>query len=414
MEPSIRLYELNEFLRRTIALNFPALLWVKCEIAQLQASRGHHYLTLVEKEGEEGEIIAQSNGIIWQRDYRRIRRRVGAKLDSILQEGMEVLVQVRVDYHERFGLSLSIHDLEGEYTLGKIAAQRAKNILALQKAGLLHKNKEQSLPLVLQRLAIISSSTAAGYQDYLQHLEDNAYGFQFKNKLFPAAMQGMNSSTEVCQQLKLISKRKEKYDAVLIMRGGGAKVDLLAFDDLALNQMVAQCPLPVLVGIGHEVDETVLDLVAHQSLKTPTALADFLIHQNALFESSILELGEYIKQSAQQLVLDQSRSLQHCEQITRLQGQARIKSESRMLDFLEKNLPGFIQRRVKKAEEKLKNIEQKIKLLSPEECLKRGYSITLYQGKAIDENTKIKPGAILETHVQNATIKSKVTDYAEK
>lgn len=413
VEDSIRLYELNEFLRRTIALNFPALLWVRCEIAQLQESRGHFYLTLIEKQAEEDQIIAQSDGIIWQRDYRRMRRKMGRKLEHILQEGMEVLVQVKVDFHERFGLSLAIQDLDGDFTLGKVAAQRQQTIESLFEKGLLGANKDKELPVVLQRLAVISSATAAGFQDYVQHLDENKYGYYFHNVLFAAAMQGANTSQEIRNSLREIAERAEEFDAVLILRGGGAKLDLMAFDDLALNEAVAACPLPVLVGIGHEVDETVLDLVAHQSLKTPTAVADFLLEQNAFYEEEMVELGKMIQSLGQQKIQVQQLQLQQQEQIWRLESKGKIKTETRMLDYLAQSLPGIVRRRLSKEERQIASLAQHIHLLSPEECLRRGYSITLYEGKALGPDTPLAEGAIIETRLHQRKIESKVTKYGK-
>ncbi len=409
MEPSIRLYELNEFLRRSIALNFPALLWVRCEIAQLSESRGHFYLTLVEKE-EEGteDIIAQSNGILWQRDYRRLRRKIGVRLEKILQEGMEVLVQVKVEFHERYGLSLSIQDLEGDYTLGKIASRRQERVAHLNKLGLLEKNKSIELPVVLQRLAVISAATAAGYQDYLQHLKENTYAYSFISRLFPAAMQGINASGEIRRQLKEIAERADDFDAVLILRGGGAKLDLMAFDDLEMALAVAKHPLPVLVGIGHEVDETVLDLVAHQSLKTPTAVADFVLHHNTLFESEILQLGQAIQTWGKQHLVLEATKINQEEQLLHLQSKNRLREEKRFLDFWESNWATGLQRRIASEKQTLENMAQNIQLLSPEECLRRGYSITLHKGKAISNKTTLPEGAILETRLQNGSIISKV------
>ena len=412
MEPSIRLFELNEFLRRSIALNFPALLWVRCEIAQLSESRGHYYLTLVEKEEEGAEdVIAQSDGILWQRDYRRLRRKIGVRLEKILQEGMEVMVQVKVEFHERYGLSLSIQDLEGDYTLGKIASRRQERVAHLKKAGLLEKNKQIELPVVLQKLAVISAATAAGYQDYLQHLKENTYGYSFVSRLFPAAMQGINASAEIRRQLKKIAERADDFDAVLILRGGGAKLDLMAFDDLEMAVAVAKHPLPVLVGIGHEVDETVLDLVAHQSLKTPTAVADFVLHHNTLFESGILQLGQEIQTWGKQHLLLEATKVNQEEQLLQLQSKNRLREEKRLLDFWENNWATQVQRKVELEKQHLENLAQNIQLLSPEECLRRGYSITLHEGKAISDKTLLPKGAILETRLENGSILSKVVKY---
>ncbi len=409
MESSIRLYELNEFLRRTVALNFPSLLWIKAEIAQFQESRGHFYLTLIEKDTEGEEIIAQSDAIIWGRDYRRIRRKMGVKVNKILREGMEVMVQVRVEFHERFGMSLSIQDVDGDFTLGQLALQRQNTLDRLDKEGLLTLNKSLPLAPVLQNLAVISSLNAAGYQDYQEQLRANPYGYVFKSHLYSAAMQGVNSVPEIIQQLEQIAPQADRYDAVLILRGGGAKLDLLAFDEEALARAVALCPLPVLVGIGHEVDETVLDLVAHQSLKTPTALADFILHHNTLFESQVLRIGQDLQRAAQYRLRESATELDTLEQRVQLQSRVQLQQESRLLDFVEQSLGPALQLRLREAQSELDLLTQQVHLLNPEECLRRGYSITLYEGRAIAPEESLAPDAALETRMQGRVIYSKVS-----
>ncbi|MEL6637279.1 MAG: exodeoxyribonuclease VII large subunit [Bacteroidota bacterium] len=407
MESTLRLYELNEFLRRTVALNFPNPVWVKAEIAQFQESRGHYYLTLIEKEG--ADIIASSDALIWGRDYRRMRRRMGVKLHQILREGMAVMVQVRVEFHERFGMTLSIQEVDGDYSLGQLALNRQLALQQLETEDLLDRNKKMALPPVLQNLAVISSLQAAGYQDYQQQLRENPYGYAFHSRLFPAAVQGSNAVAEVIRQLAQIAGQADRYEAVLILRGGGAKLDLLAFDDLDLARAVAQCPLPVLVGIGHEVDETVLDLVAHRSLKTPTALADFILHHNTLFESQLLQLGQELQRSTQQELRRAELELNHLAQNLGFQSRLQVRRAERLLDFVTQRLVPDLQLRLRSAENHLALLAQRVQLLDPEACLRRGYSITLHRGRALPPAENLSPGAELETRLHGRRIYSKVS-----
>ena len=274
---SYSLFELNEYVRRVFALNFQEAIWVRCEIAQINASRGHFYLNLIEKSSEKETVIAQSSAILWAGQYRQLRRKYKKLLDSLLQNGIAILIQVKVDFDERYGLKLLIEDIDPSYTVGQMELKRQAILETLLKKGLLEVNSRIRLPKAIQRIAIISSESAAGLQDYLNHLAINAYGYQFSNQLFSAAMQGANVEKEVLQQLKKIALLKENYDVVIIIRGGGSKLDLAAFDNLELGMAIAKFPLPVLVGIGHEIDETILDRVAHTSLKTQPPLQTFLL-----------------------------------------------------------------------------------------------------------------------------------------
>ncbi|MEM1124333.1 MAG: exodeoxyribonuclease VII large subunit, partial [Bacteroidota bacterium] len=315
---SYSLFELNEFIRRVFALNFQEAIWIRCEIAQINSSRGHYYLNLIEKSAEKDAIIAQSSGIIWARKYRQLRRTHKKLLDSLLRNGTAVLLQVKVDFDERYGFKLLVEDVDPSYTMGQMELKRQAILESLTQQGLLGLNQRISLPTVIQRVAIISSQTAAGLQDYLNQIAINTYGYQIHNQLFPAAMQGENVEKEVLRQLKKIALLKENYDAVVIIRGGGSKLDLVAFDNLVLGQAIAKFPLPVLVGIGHEIDETILDKVAHLSLKTPTAVADFLINRLLHFESSILECKNYISNAANYVIQAELGQLSYLQKMIQL------------------------------------------------------------------------------------------------
>lgn len=402
----ISLYDLNEYIRQVLALNFSEALWLRCEISQLNKRRGQFYLNLIQKEEEGENIIAQSEAVLWNRTYIRLKKKLGIHLNSILQEGMEVQLQVQVDFHEQYGLKLVVEDIDLTYTLGKLELKRRNSIEELQKLNLTEKNKEQKLPLVLKRIAVLSSEKAAGLQDYLEHLNNNVYGYQFENQLFETSVQGINVEKEMTTQLQKIEKQKQYFECVIIIRGGGARMDLSAFDNLKLCKAVANFPLPVLVGIGHEVDETVLDLIAYASLKTPTAVADFIIQRNTQFESYILELGLKMKEFSLQTLKENQLKLNQFQQFIKIHSSEKVKREKLMLQYLDQEIPNLVKNKLQKEEVQLNNLEKMCQLLHPENVLKRGFSITLKNGKAIKDSTEVEKGAEIETILENGKLTS--------
>lgn len=408
MENKYTLYELNEYIRRVIALNLPDAVWISCEIAQVNNSKGRAFVHLVQKEEDGEAIVAKSEAVIWQTDFRRLKRKFGADFDSILQEGMQVMFQVKVDYHERFGLKLVIVDLDPAYTIGKLAMQRQQIIELLKKENLLQKNKQLTLPAVIKRIAILSSATAAGYQDYLNQIAQNQFAYQFENQLFPTTMQGDKVEAEMTAQLKEIAKHKAHFDCVIIIRGGGARLDLAAFDGLKLSKAIANFPLPIIAGIGHEVDESVVDMVAHTSLKTPTAVAEFIIQNNLNFEMMLSDLGMAVRQLAQQQLTNQSFSLNRLENQFQFSADSILKGQQRMLDFVEEKIPSLLKTKLKSEDQAVLNFEKIVQLLSPENTLKRGFSLSLLNGKTITSSKQAKLGDELETVLFDGKIKSKI------
>ena len=278
------LYELNEWAMRVIALNFAEPLWLSAEIAQVNTSRGHCYIELVEK--NDKEILAQLSAVAWQGSLKSWEKKWGtATLKSLLTLGRVLKMKGRLDFHERYGLKFVIEEIDLEHTIGNLEIQRQRTLEALKSEQLLDKNRQLPIPLAVQRLAVISSATAAGFIDFQTHLAENPSGYQYNIHLFAAAMQGVNLEKEIVEQLNTIAERKDQYDAVCIMRGGGSKLDLAGFDNEMVCRAVAHFPLPVFVSIGHEIDVSILDLLAAHSAKTPTALADSLLAHNQNFEN---------------------------------------------------------------------------------------------------------------------------------
>jgi len=391
-----------------IALNLPEALWIRCEISQLKESRGHFYIDLIQKGEGNDEILAQAAAVLWRKNYRKLKQSLGQELDSLLQEGFEVKLQVKVEFHERYGLKLVVENFDLAYAMGKLELKRREIIRELKKLRLLEKNKSLALPPVLQRIAVLTSERAAGYQDYLKQLTTNSYGFQFSNTLFPTAVQGSNVEMEIIRQLKVIEKQKDRFDCLIIIRGGGAKLDLAAFDSFALCKEMANFPLPVLTGIGHDMDETVLDMVAHSALKTPTAVADFILLRNHLFESTITELGLELKSKTFQMVKENQFSLQQMAQDVHFLFQKKISQGVQMVQFIEQKLPQSLKFIFQKEKMRLSNIEKNCDLLNPQTTLNRGFSLTLKNGRVITSPRDVQQGDSISNILREGVLHSLV------
>jgi len=400
------LFELNEHIRRVLALNFQQPVWIVAEIAQLGESRGHRYFDLVQK-GDDGNVLAQAQAALWASEFRQINARFPFGLLPLLREGLELRIQARPEFHERYGLKLHITDIDPAHTFGQLDLLRRQTIQALREQGLLDLNRALPLPIVLQRIAVISSENAAGLQDFQEHLEGNSFGYTFDCQVFRAAVQGNNAETEVISALNKINADSNRFDCVVIVRGGGARLDLMAFDGLELCTAAARTLLPVLVGIGHDVNETVLDLVAHTSLKTPTAVADFLVQHNLFFEGNILEASETIAQQALNLVRLKALELDRIETTTHFAARETTQTHARQLEVWAEKIPVFGLQILRDQYRELEKFEAICQSLHPENVLSRGFSITTKNGKAITSPTDTEPGDLLETRLRDGLLISK-------
>ena len=428
------LYQVNEYLKRTIALNFPNQIWVQAEIAQIRESRGHWYIELVEKSEGQEDIIAQSSAVIWRNTYAQLFAKIGPDLKGILSDGMEVMVKCQLSYHERYGLKLTISDVQPEFTIGKLARERAATIAKLKALNLMDANKSLEAPIVIQKIAVISSTTAAGFQDFQRQLEENPLGYQFKVDLFPSAMQGLNTEPEVLTQLAHIVKRGG-YDVITIIRGGGAKLDLVAFDSLAISVAIAKLKIPVLIGIGHDIDESVVDMVAYRSLKTPTAVADYIIAANQVFEENILRLydelkaetihqlqqendqlirqEEFIRLTVPNKLLENRLTLERKKDFLQIHLPQQLSAENLRLDYLIRGFLPLLKSQLNKFTAGLEAKEAQINLLSPDATLARGYSISLINGKSLSKDNLPKAGKELITLSRVGKVISKIENYEQ-
>lgn len=400
------LSQFNTLVKQTIQRSLDPSYWIVCEIGELNLHRnGHCYLELVEKEGNK--VLAKLRATIWSYTYASIHRLFHRITGSDLSAGMQVLVNASLEFHPIYGLSLNIKDIDPNYTLGERERKRQATIQQLVDDGVMDLNKSLVLPMVPQRIAIISAEGAAGYGDFMNQITQNPYGYIIDTRLFHATMQGDTAAQSILSQLHRIYELEDAFDLVILIRGGGAKMDLDCFDDYELNAHLAQFPLPIITGIGHERDETIADLVANISLKTPTAVAEFLISGFMDFESKINTAFEQIKNMTNQRINQEVLKTQHIAQ--------RIEQQSRLIitqeqHKLERSLTALTNRPTEIINQERTKISLTAKLIDaqdPQAILNRGFSISRLNGKSLT-NQKVKEGDVLITQTANQTITSKV------
>ena len=383
------LFEVNQYLRRVIALNFEDPFWVECEINSISHSRGNVYLNVIEKAEESEEVIASNSAQIWYRQFLFIKKKLGGLVDSILQSGIKVKLKVSLNYSERYGLSLVVEDIDPAYTFGQFEINRQKTIEALKKKRLMDKNAERPLPSILRRIAVISSATAAGYQDFVSQLEDNAFGYVFEIDLLQSAMQGTNTENSVVSALKTASKKS--YDVIAIIRGGGSRLDLSAFDNYNIAVEIAKSKKPVITGIGHDIDLSVADMVAHTVLKTPTAVADWIVDHNSRFESELIEIEHSLQLVISDRLLDERDKLAEMSELLRRIPMLTVVQEKERFGRMQAELDAMSQQAISEMQLKLSSAENLIAALSPEKVLSRGYVMVKQGDKYRSSKSKVKP-----------------------
>lgn len=379
----ISLAELNKHVRRILALNFPEPLWVRAELSQVSVSRGHYYLDLLQQSEEDGNPIAQARANLWSSQWQQLRRTRGAAITELFRPGLELLLKVEPALHERYGYSLRVIDIDPGYTEGVLGKARRDLLRKLEEEGLLAQNAKTKLPLVAQRVAVISSEQAAGYADFRNQLRENDWGYDLKIQLFRAAVQGVDAASEISKRLREIGRRKDEFDLVCILRGGGSKIDLLAFDQEDLCRTAAASPLPILAAIGHETDQSVLDVLAHTSVKTPTAAAVFLINRMAEFEHNLLELKDVLKGVVNRVGQVEKVKVEQQERALYTRAKFGLSRVAGRLDLMDQKLVNLTHQNI--AEQKL-NLDQKervLEVLDPKAVLARGYALVSQRGKLI-------------------------------
>ena len=398
------LFELNRLVRETIECEMPNEYWVEAELSECRELRGHCYMELIEKDEQTATPIAKASAKCWASKWILVRPYFERTTGQRLVAGMKVLLKVYPQFHEAFGFSWIVTDIDPTYTLGDMARKRQEIIRQLKEEGVFDLQKELTLPLFCQRIAVISSETAAGYGDFCNQLADNPYGFQFQTQLFPAIMQGESIEQSIINALERIYD--QPFDCVVIIRGGGATSDMSGFDTLALAEHVANFPVPIITGIGHDRDESILDMVSHTRVKTPTAAAALLIDHLKEVLDTVNNAQNSITRLVQQKLSTLSTQLSSVsEAIPRLFSIVKTRQEAK-IDALQQRLPMLIERRFLAENHRLQLMEEKLKALDPQLLLKRGYSITLHKGRAVKDATTLKAGDEIETHLAQGLIHS--------
>ena len=449
MKQTLSLLELNQLLAEVIEVGMPREYWVEAEISELREVRGHCYIDLIEKAEGTNTPVARASAKCWANTWSTVGPLFEKVTGQRLHTGMKVLMLVGANFHPAYGFSWIISDIDPTYTLGDMARKRQAIIDQLKREGVFDMQKELEMPLFCQHIAVISSANAAGYGDFVNQLESNAYGFKFVTQLFPATMQGEGVEQSIIDALNKIyasmssphpstlnpppstfNPPPSTFDCVVIIRGGGATSDLSGFDTLALAENVAQFPLPVITGIGHERDESVLDMISHTRVKTPTAAAAFLIENLKRVWDYLQDAQTMLAANAKQrMETEQMRLMRASEKIPSLFSLVREKEEHRLdrvlqkilnaaqqgvsnnshkIDIMEGNMLPLASRLLMEQKHRLQMLEQRALALDPALLLKRGYSITTHNGIVVRDASQLKPGDVLETRVEKGIVQSEV------
>lgn len=431
MNRALSLFELNSLVREAIEEYVTDEYWVEAELASAHESGGHCYMELIQKEDGSNTPIARASARCWRSTWALLKPHFERETGQTLRGGLKVLLQVYPQFHENFGFSWIVTDIDPTYTLGDMARRRQEIIRRLKEEGVFDLNKELELPLFAQHIAVISSDSAAGYGDFCKQLSENKQGFKFAVELFSAVMQGEQVEQTVITALNEINERREDFDCVVIIRGGGSTSDLSGFDTLALAENVANFPLAVITGIGHDRDESVLDMVSHTRVKTPTAAAAFLIEHLQDVYSLIVEAEEDVircvtdrlqkerlridrliellpKQLAAFLTAQHARLGRLIELLPR-QTAACLTGQRGNLDLLAATMRSVLERRMLQENHRMELLEHRVDAVNPEKLLQRGYSITRSNGRVVRSPEQLKAGDEIETTMEKGTIKSVVT-----
>lgn len=386
------LLDLQERIKRGIESAVPPVVWVTAEIGELNSHySGHCYLDLIDyKQGSRG-VVAKARGVIWASTFRALKPYFETTAGVALAKGLNVLVKVQVSFSPVYGLALNILDIDPSYTVGELELRRQQTIARLKEEGCMDMNSQLQLPALPRRIAVVSSHTAAGYRDFMKQLQGNEGGFRFLVELFPAQMQGDDAPATIVEALEKIAQREDEFDAVAIIRGGGAAMDLVCFDDYTLAVNIAQFPLPVITGIGHDHDYHVADMVAHTWLKTPTAVADFFIETFAAQEQYIMHLFQRI-----------SLTLAH-----------KISTERQRLLRLHNGISRSAAELVADGRKKLDLLQMRIDAASPARMLGKGFAIVAVGGKRASVEDFV-PGSAVKVVLADGTVEFTVGQIKNK
>ena len=406
-QQALSLYELNGLVKRSIRSCLPDTYWVQAELSDVRSNySGHCYLEFIQKDAGGNNLIAKARGTIWSNIYKMLKPYFEQETGQAFTSGIKVLVQVSVEFHELYGYSLTVLDIDPTYTVGDMERKRREILRQLEEEGVIDLNKELEMPMLPQRIAVISSATAAGYGDFCNQLANNPRGYGFRTELFPAIMQGERVEESILSALDAINNRLEEFDVVVIIRGGGATSDLSGFDTYLLAASCAQFPLPIITGIGHERDDTVIDKVAHTRVKTPTAAAEFLITKMDKCADVLDEMSARLMQGVRNRLLWEHRRIENLAQRIPSTVYKRIADAKYDLLSAQRDLQMASRQFLSAKKHRLELLQQRLNDALPEKQLARGYSITLKDGKAVKDASLLKEGDTLVTMLHRGQVES--------
>lgn len=427
---AMSLLELNALVGEVIDQAFTRSYWVEAELSEIRERGGHCYMSLVEKDEGRNTPVAQAQARCWRNRWLMMRPYFERITGQQLHAGMKVMLQVHPQFHALYGFSWIVDDINPEFSLGDMMRHRQEILHQLKAEGVIDLNKQVPLPRFAQRIAVVSSATAAGFGDFQNQLEHNDWGLKFSIHLFPATMQGEQVEQSVIEALNDIYRQMDQFDVVVIIRGGGAVADLSGFDSLLLAENVANFPLPIITGIGHERDESVIDFVSHTRVKTPTAAAAFLIDHLASVYDEICTTQERIARYIDQRMRTEAQRLSTLStaitslfSLTKVRQEARITAlgdrlshavtqrlhdEQHKMDLLATRLPSPIAQRLLREHHQLDMLAEKVRSLDPQLLLQRGYSMTLHEGKIVKDASLLRPGDHIETLLAQGKVRSTV------
>lgn len=406
-ERTFTLLELNRMVRETIERQMDGKYWVEAELSDLH-DRNHCYMELVENDPFGPTPLAKARAVCWANRWTALRSKFERQTQQQLRPGIKVRMMVTPTFHEAYGFAYQVSDIDPDYTLGDIVRKRMEIIRQLKEAGIFDLQRELVMPRFAQRIAVISSAQAAGYGDFCHQIDDNSYGLSFSHELFAAIMQGEQVEQSVIAALDRINARIDEFDVVVIIRGGGATTDMSGFDTLALAENVANFPLPIITGIGHDRDECILDMVSYMRVKTPTAAAAFLIDHLSEVYTALVSARERISRIAERhLAYEKMRLKQLADRIPTLFALTRERQTKR-IDALAHRLDSAATQRLERERHRLQLVAQRAQAQDPIHILRRGYSITLHNGHALRSGDELADGDIIETRLEQGTLKSEI------
>lgn len=402
------LLEVTKSIQKTIADRYKSLYWIKAEMNKLNHYKhsGHCYPELVEK--KDGKIVAEIRSILWKTDFERINQQFIQLLNEPLRDGITILFQAGVSYDPLYGLSLRIVDIDPTFVLGELEKEKKESIAKLHHEGLFEANKKLPFPIVPKRLAIISVETSKGLSDFFKIITHNPWGYKIETTLYPALLQGDKSIPSIIRQLAVIAEHCEKYDAVAIIRGGGGEVGLSSYNNYTLAKAIAIFPIPILTGIGHSTNETVSEMVAYKNAITPSELADFLIQKFHNFAIPVDQAQERLIFLVQDTFQHQRKQLREFAQVVSWNSKQKLASEQHHIQMLSQRVQLFSRQILKEQLHTLEGIVRMINMADPKLLLKKGFSITRINGKAITSKNQIKEGDIIETNYADGVLSSTI------